>query len=293
MSKYTKFLPRIRSRHPSHNTLREKGIFPFLPFKSVVRLGSFTDMKDSVTNGGNRIELNTIQAIKNSANKGLMKTCFSNNNIITADWWSYGGEWDGSHAFFLENNSEEAPYELSDLPFPIISKNIFGSRGKGNIKHDNIDSLLKFIEQKGDKLKDYIFEKFYNYNREYRLHVTEEGCFYTCRKMLKQDTPEEKRWYRNNDHCVWFMEDNEKFDKPKNWDIIVKESVEALKAVGLDFGAIDLRIQSSKNKEGIIREDPKFIIVEINSAPSFGEKTLIKYIEIIPKLLINKYKKNE
>jgi glutathione synthase/RimK-type ligase-like ATP-grasp enzyme len=78
------------------------------------------------------------------------------------------------------------------------------------------------------------------------------------------------------------------FDKPVNWDVIVEESVKALNAVGLDFGAVDLRCQSAKYSKGRTREDPDFIVVEINSAPSFGELTLQKYIEELPKILIRK-----
>ena len=135
-----------------------------------------------------------------------------------------------------------------------------------------------------------VFEKFHNYAREYRLHVTKDGCFYTCRKMLKQDTPAKHKWYRNDEHCVWIMEDNSLFDRPVNWDAVVAESVKAMKAVGLDMGAVDLRIQSATTEEsGKSRKDPKFIIVEINSAPSFGTVTEAKYKLEIPKILKRKF----
>ncbi len=71
--------------------------------------------------------------------------------------------------------------------------------------------------------------------------------------------------------------------------IVFGVCVEALKAVGLDFGAIDLRIQSSKDRNGELRENPEFIVVEINSAPSLGEETLKRYITELPNLLKNKY----
>lgn len=272
---YTNFRPRIRSRHPSHNSLRKNKLLPLLPFKSVIRFGSTTDMKDTITNGGNRIEINTIDSVKNSSNKLLMKTCFTEFNIKTADWWK-----------------AEDINDINDLPYPVVTKHLFGSRGTGNKKHDNAESLLKWLENHED-LSKYIIEKFYNYTREYRLHVTKNGCFYTCRKMLKRDTPEEKKWYRNDDNCVWILEENENFDKPVNWVRIEEESVKALKSVGLDVGAVDLRIQSATNKKGEKRENPDFIIVEINSAPSFGDITLNKYIEELPKILLNKYNEKE
>ena len=288
--RFTQWRPVIRSRHPSHDPLRRRNplkLLPLLPFKSLIRFGSSTEMQSTIANGGDRIELNTIDAIKNSSNKLLMKTCFASNEVTTADWWTI------LHTPAIEicahkNNIIHLDNEvlLKDLPYPIISKHIFGSRGTGNKKHDNQESLEAWME--GKDLSKYIFEKYYNYNREYRLHISKNGCFYTCRKMLKAEAPQEARWYRNDQHCVWVLEENESFDKPVNWDNVVEESVKALKAVGLDFGAVDLRIQSSKNKDGDLREAPKFIVVEINSAPSCGAITTIKYAEELPKLLREK-----
>ena len=275
------FRPMIFTRHPTHSILRanHKNL-GLLAFRSVVRLGSTTDILDTVTNGGERIECNTIQAVKNSSNKLLMKQCFNKNNVKTADWWTtIDGE------FFYEPDLEGMLLK-GDLKFPVVAKHIFGSRGRGNTLINSEEELTNWIKNKN--ISEYIFEKFYNYNREYRLHVTEEGCFYTCRKMLRKDTPEDKRWFRNDSNSNWIVEENPDFDKPVNWNNIITESVTALKAVGLDFGAVDLRIQSSKDNKGKTRENPDFIVVEINSAPSFGEITAKKYIEEIPKILKRK-----
>jgi len=282
-NRFTKFRPIIRSRHPSHDILRrENKTLPLLPFKSVIRFGSSKEFTDG------RIELNTVEAIKNSSNKELMKACFTDNEVKTAKWWIYSVNQKEFMRMSLqeEDNDHDVDYTIEDLPYPIISKNIFGSRGTGNKKHDNKESLEAWME--GKDLSKYIFEKYYNYNREYRLHISKNGCFYTCRKMLKTEAPQEARWYRNDQHCVWVLEENESFDKPVNWDNVVEESVKALKAVGLDFGAVDLRIQSSKNKDGDLREAPKFIVVEINSAPSMAAITTERYIEELPKLLQEK-----
>lgn len=290
--KYTLFRPTIRSRHPSHSILRMRHKhLSLLPFKSVVRLGSTTDSPDTVTNGGNRIELNTIEGIRNSSSKLRMKRGFVRNNVKTAVAYLYV-----NNEFILMDAAENLNLSINDLQYPIISKSLFGSRGRGNKKHDSPEELAEWMENK-DNLNSYIFEKFYNYAREYRLHVNSEGCFYTCRKMMKRDTPEENKWYRNDDNCVWIREDSESglFDKPTNWDDIVEHSVKALKGVGLDFGAVDLRVQSSTNGNGEERDYPEFIVVEINSAPSFGDNTeeltyvSKAYIEEIPKMLKRKY----
>jgi D-alanine-D-alanine ligase-like ATP-grasp enzyme len=285
--KYTLFRPRIRSRHPSHNVLRGKSL-PLLPFKSIVRLGSQTVFTKDVSK---RVEINSVGAIATSCNKLLMKQAFTDAKVKTADWWKITKSSTGVITFLKSDNDEER-FPIEDLPFPIISKSFYGSRNKGNRKHDTVEELTAWME--GKNLNNYIFEKYYNYTREYRLHVSADGCFYACRKMLKRDTPEEDKWYRNDEHCVWIMEDNDLFDRPVNWDTVVAESVKAMKAVGLDMGAVDLRIQSAtKGGDGtdvVTRENPDFIIVEINSAPSFGDVTEEKYKLEIPKILKRKHK---
>ena len=51
----------------------------------------------------------------------------------------------------------------------------------------------------------------------------EHHCIYTCRKVLKNDTPENQRWFRNDSNSAWYLETNPKFDKPVNWDSIIDE----------------------------------------------------------------------
>lgn len=274
LKKLTNFRPQIRSRHPSHAPLRKE--LPLFNFRSIIRFGSQTELGDEVSNGGTRVEINTAEACEISADKYLMKDAFTDNDVITAAW---------------SLASEPIDLEWFKDNGKIIVKPRLGSRGSGLKLLSSIDEFRNW--SKGKNLDNYIVEKYYNYNREYRLHVTDKGCFYTCRKMLKSDTPEDKRFFRNDSNSIWVVESNEDFDKPTNWDKIVAESVKALNAVGLDVGACDVRVQSSKSKDGKVRKDPKFIIVEINSAPSFGDITLEKYIELLPTLLREKQKKSK
>lgn len=255
---------RIFSRHPSHNGIRGKIMVP-AHLLACVRFGSKT-----IWNKSDKF-LNSPDAIENSSNKTAMKKCFTANDVVTAKWWASMAH--------LEQEEE--------ISFPIIAKKKYGSRGQGMVKIDSKEQLDEFIATK--RVGGYIYEKFYNFSREYRLHVSADGCFYTCRKMLKGDTPEDERWFRNDSNSVWFIENNEQFDKPVNWDVIVNECVKAMKAVGLDFGACDVKVQSATNKKGEKRNNPKFIIIEINSAPSFGEGTMEAYFKEIPLMLKQKY----
>lgn len=266
-----KFVPMIRSRHPSHAGLRRA--LPKLPFRSVIRLGSLTVLEDESSKKGDRVELNSATAIKNSSSKLKMKQCFAQGDVKTAEWIS-------------STNESEIMNWIKD--FPIVAKSHMGSRGRGNTLLKTEAEVRAFLRSKD--LSHYIFEKYYNYNKEYRLHVSADGCFYACRKMLQNEFKDHPNaWQRHDDNCVWILETNPNFDTPTNWANIIDNCVKALVSCGLDFGACDLRVQNNNDKEGTRRAQPDFIVVEINSAPSFGEVTLQKYKEVLPQLLVKKY----
>ena len=278
--KYTLFRPMILSRHPSHDILRLKHKkIAALPYRSVIRFGSSTEVEDTVAKGGNRIEINTVNAIKISANKLLMKQKFTEAGVKTANW------------------RQHCPIEgLTDLEFPIVAKAHYGSKGRGNTLIKSQEELESWMQ--GKTLSNYIFEKFMNFGHEFRLHVTEDGCFYTCRKALKQDVPEDQKWRRHDDICVWFLETNENFHKPNSWNDIVSDCVKALKAVGADLLSFDVRVQTPRDKDGNSRPYQEYILLECNSASSMdngtGEVSVCaqKYIDEIPKIIIRKAKQN-
>lgn len=278
------YRPMIRSRHPSHAPLRQS--MEKLPFRSIIRLGSLTELSDEASKNGNRVELNSPTAIKNSSCKLKMKQCFTKEGVKTAEW-------------FTSNNNSKTAFNISDgdkqlfiddIQYPIVAKSHFGSRGKGNTLIKSRDQFERWMDNK--ILSNYVFEKYCNFNKEYRLHVTKNGCFYTCRKMLKQEFKDHPNsWQRHDDNCVWILEENENFDKPVNWNEIIEHCVKAVTSCGLDFGACDLRVQNNTDSEGKKRHACDFIVVEVNSAPSFGEVTLEKYKVELRNLLIEKHNK--
>lgn len=69
---------------------------------------------------------------------------------------------------------------------------------------------------------------------------------------------------------------------------MVQECVKALNAVGLEIGACDLRTQSTKSKKEGKRMNSKFVVIEINSAPSMGDITLEKYKQKLAELALSK-----
>lgn len=273
---------KIKSRHPSHGPLR--GLIDVkscnLPFTNplnpkgrpsvVVRFGSPTEARKA------HLQINTTDAVAISSNKIKMKDAFEDYNIK-------------SPKFFTLKDIKTLRKNKDDIRFPLIMKRVVGSRGKGMEFIENKKSLKKMLgkiktnkKKKGKKsIKDIYFEEYFSGIFEYRLHVSDLGCFYTCRKALKSDTPDDKRYFRNDSNSVWLLETNPEFKKPTTWDSIVKECIAAKNAVGLDFAAIDVRV----NKKG------DFKIIETNSAPSLAEEGIKQYTKHLPLLIKHVYDK--
>lgn len=279
----TSFRPQIRSQHPSHSYLR--GILNRVNKRVVVRLGSTTTLERiypnlTPTQRANVLEINTVGAIKNSSSKLLMKKCFTGAGVKTANWWTV----DTNHINFYVNGAPTTPGTTpntsDNLPYPIVSKSLYGSRGEGNAKHDTQAQLEAWM--RGKDLSNYIFEKFYTYSKEYRIHVTNNGCFYTNRKLLKNTAPE-GTWQRHDDgNVAWILETNEAFKKPANWNLIIEDCIRAKNALGLDICSFDVMTQGSS------KANPEWIIVESQSAPSFGEITKVKYESELNRLIREK-----
>lgn len=217
------------------------------------------------------VELNSVDVAMKSGNKRLTQEILKKAGCKTAD-------------MFLFND-----INISDLPYPVIVKHIHGSRGEGNTYIETQLQLKAWIN--GKTLSNYIIERYYTYSSEYRLHVSMLGhCFYTCRKMLKRDTPKENRFQRHDDNSIWVLESNPMFGKPDNWNDIVADCVRALKAMKADILAFDVKVQSNKDSKGKRRTNPDWIILESNSAASHGSVTTERYILEVPKVLREKAK---
>jgi len=254
----------IRSRNYSAKPLKN---LIDCDVRTVLRMGSTTPTEKIFPKGvklGKPIrEINTAEACAKSGDKIIMKGWFDYHKIKSAEW---------SPLYF---NNAEFNWDI----FPAIIKHKNSSKGNGIFYIENQEKLSEFVAN--HNVGNYIIEKYYNCTKEYRLHVTKDGCFYTCRKMLKNDA--EVRWHRHDMNSVWILEDNDLFEKPKNWDKIVEECVKAMQAVGLDICSCDVKVQTEKNKKDDF--EPYFIILETNSASSLGDITLEKYIEQLKKMV--------
>ena len=261
--------PRIFSRHPSHSILRRN--LPPNAYRSVVRLGSITP-----TTTGRYVEINTVDAVENSMDKLKMKRLFVAEGIQTP-------KFEHLPEFLTKLNATPSVVELK---FPVVVKHRFGSRGAGNYLCTTIEEFKQLHLR---SLPDnYIVEEFCNFSREYRIHVSPwiDEHIYTNRKLRRNDADESTKWFRNNQNSVWILETSEGFKKPDNFTDIVAACKKACSAVGLDFGAFDVKTSKPADNGNV-----KYTIIESNSAPSFGDITAEQYLTYIPEMINKKYDK--
>jgi glutathione synthase/RimK-type ligase-like ATP-grasp enzyme len=264
---------RIRTKNPSARPLKHAIL---CNKRAIVRLGSVTPSGKVFSNRNDFVEINTVDAIQNSRSKLLMKKCFATKDVPQADWYKpifSNNKWN----FQDQLSEEEHVYTTETLSYPIVAKRVFGFQGR-DMELLNDKQALETWLNKHNNLDGWLLEKFYNYAREYRLHVADGvGVFMTWRKLRTADA--QNRWFFNSTNSVWVGPENNLFDKPKCWKAMEEAAVNCLKATGLNIGAVDIRVQSNKT------DNPKFIVCEINSAPALGDMGVEKYKEVIKQLI--------
>lgn len=248
-------IAQIRTKNPTAAPLRRSIV---VPRRSVVRLGSRTSTEACFPGRRDIIEVNTVASIENSRDKLKMKECFSRFDVPQAEWFTL----------------DQVPItRMAD--FPYVGKQIVGFKGHGMRLIENVDQLREFIRTHNNS---YFIEKFYNFAREYRIHATRDHAFLSWRKLRRADATE--RWFFNSTNCNWVGESHELFQRPDNWLELEAAAVNAVRAVGLDIGAVDIRVQS--------RNNPDYIVCEVNSAPALGDAGVEAYRNEIRSIILNK-----
>lgn len=265
-NKYKFFPLSVRSKNQTCKALREL----IFPVKVIYRMGSQTPT-DKITKRKHIIEINTPNGCRLSNDKILMKKRFIHSNIPTAPWFLVS-EKDTTH--------KKVKHYLQQWK-TIIIKHKHSSKGNGIYLIKSLEDYINILPTLEYPISSYVFERYYTYSKEYRIHVTKNGCFYASRKMLIHDA--QVRWHRHANNTVWILEDNELFNKPNNWDLIVQTCVNALKALELDVAAFDVKVQTKPI-------DPQFIILESNSAPALGVHAIEIYKQMLQNYIYEKLK---
>lgn len=136
------------------------------------------------------------------------------------------------------------------------------------------------LVEPGQKLTDEqkeapLFTLYIPKKEEYRIHVSSlDGVFFVQRKARKKDVPDEKVNWKIRNHSNGFIFAHNGVDVP---DEAKRMAINALKAVNLDFGALDV----------MLGRDGKWYVLEINTACGVEGTTTTKYVEILKRLIEN------
>lgn len=114
--------------------------------------------------------------------------------------------------------------------------------------------------------------EYFKAKDEFRVHVICGSVVFCQRKALRtdDDRPEEPNFYiRNHSNGFIFQQNN--IEVP---EMVKQESIKAVNALGLDFGAVDIRFKRSRSQGDSCK------VLEVNTAPSLTGNTLKAYTDV-------------
>ena len=149
---------------------------------------------------------------------------------------------------------------------------------KRKFKHTGGSDIEIYTTKKDLKtLTDGYYTQYIPQKKEYRIHVINNKIIDTT---LKVPMPSADEYIRNNDNGWHFQ------TIPTCKKALTIEALRAIKALQLDFGAVDI----------ILGKDDKPYILEVNTAPGLNRRRRLKYQKAFTELILTrntKYKKRK
>jgi predicted ATP-grasp superfamily ATP-dependent carboligase len=185
--------------------------------------------------------LNTSKAICNSVNKVDMFYLFKDHGVTTPVWTQYK---DWALKWIAKGEWAVARTELE------------GFDGSG----------IKLVKESKDLPDCNLYSKYVPIDREFRFYVFKDKVIDVLdkkRKIIAKADP-----YIHTESLGWvFCQNPEWWPKPAE-----QEAVKAVKALGLDFGGVDIIWNKEKETS---------YVLEVNTAPGIYGGTVPKYAEAI------------
>lgn len=142
------------------------------------------------------------------------------------------------------------------------------SQGDGIVVIDPVDDELDYDDIPRAKL----YTKYFKGKREFRVHVINGQVFDVQEKRKRR---EDTANFKVRSHANGFVFCRENVDLPEP---CADAAIRAVIALGLDFGAVDLRFNEHYGRAAVL---------EVNTAPGLEGTTLDKYTEVFTELLSN------
>lgn len=143
--------------------------------------------------------------------------------------------------------------------FDVVARTVLtGHSGKG----------IAILSPGDELVKAPLYVKYIPKKEEFRVHVFHEDVFFIQQKKRKKDVPDgDVNWGVRN-LKGGFIYANKDIDLPK---VAQNIAVQAVKTLGLDFGAVDIIYNEKKNE---------YYVLEVNTACGLTGTTLDKYVEV-------------
>ena len=192
---------------------------------------------------GNAIVYNHPKVSNNASNKKIAREIFEEKDIAAPK--------------LIKHN------ELYKAPYPVIIRKDRHRAGiEFYIANNDLEATTIVSKLNG---AEYYISEIYPKTAEYRVHCASGKAL-----LVKQKpSPEDKSvvaWNFHQNQLPWSTIDRAKYD----FDM-VSLSLKAIDALGLDYGAVD--IMSEPSRDGF----PKHVVVEVNTAPSYTPYLISKY----------------
>lgn len=138
-----------------------------------------------------------------------------------------------------------------------------GSQGRGITVYD-----------KGSQLGDHLFYvRYMRKEREFRVHVMKGTVIFVQEKLKKRENDNADKYIRSHGRG-WCFAFHHLVDKPAP-QAVLDIGVAAVRAIGLDFGAVDIAWSDARGAT----------VLEVNTAPGIEESSLVAYADAFQRLL--------
>jgi glutathione synthase/RimK-type ligase-like ATP-grasp enzyme len=158
-------------------------------------------------------------------------------------------------------NIEEAKRWIEEGYKVVIRSTVTGHGGQGIIIAEEVEQLIHAP----------LYTKYFNGKREFRVHVFQNQVIDFSEKKRSREEVDGDALVRNHGNGWVFC--REGIELPES---VAEESKKSVQALGLDFGAVDVRLKERTNEVKVL---------EVNTAPGLEGTTIIRYIEAIKTLL--------
>lgn len=175
------------------------------------------------------------------------------------------------------NKDAEAPVRVPEHTLDEDDALAWALEGKAVVARQkltgNSGAGIVMVNKPNDMVKAPLYTLYVKKKDEYRIHILNGKVFDIQRKARNRDIEDENVNWQVRNHENGFIFQRNDFDTPQD---VIGQSLRAVEAVGLDFGAVDVAYNA---KEG------KAYVLEVNTAPGLVGTTLENYTEAFAALV--------